>query len=200
MDSVLLGAFVFFAISASVTPGPNNILMMASGANFGFRKTLPHLLGVVIGFPLMLLLIGLGFGAVLQSYPLVHEIIRYVGATYMLWMAWKIASTSKKIDDAKKPAKPMTFLQAVLFQWVNPKGWTMGVGAMAAYTTPGGNYFHELLVIILVFMLVGIPSALLWVMGGKFTATLLGSPKHFLIFNRVMGGLLALSVIPILFH
>ncbi len=199
MDSVLFASLIFFVLTSSVTPGPNNIMLMASGANFGLRRTLPHMMGVVTGFPIMVLLVGLGLGSVLQASPLIHEIIRYVGAAYILWMAWKIG-TAKAVKEGKTNEQPMSYLQAVLFQWVNPKAWTMGISAIAAYTTPGGDFLMQLIIIIVVCTIISAPNSLLWILGGKFMARLLHNEKRLIIYNRTMGILLALSVIPILFY
>lgn len=199
MDSVLLASLVFFVLTSSVTPGPNNIMLMASGANFGLRRTLPHMMGVVTGFPIMVLLVGLGLGSVLQASPLIHEIIRYAGAAYILWMAWKIG-TARAVKEGKANEQPMSYLQAVLFQWVNPKAWTMGISAIAAYTTPGGDFLMQLAIIIVVCTMISAPNSLLWIMGGKFMAHMLHDEKRLIIYNRTMGILLALSVIPILFY
>lgn len=199
MSSVLFAALVFFVISASVTPGPNNIMLMASGANFGLRRTLPHMMGVVVGFPLMLVMVGAGLSVVLQDHPVIHQIIRYAGAAYMLWMAWKIAMARPEKKEARQD-RPMRFLEAVFFQWINPKAWTFAISAIAAYTTPGGSFALQLGIIVLVCTAVCIPNSLLWITGGKFLSRLLNDPARMTLFNRIMGGLLALSIIPILFY
>lgn len=200
MNSVLFGSLLLFSAASLFTPGPNNIMMMASGAHFGFRKSVPHMLGVMLGFPLMTLLAGFGLGAILQRYPLIHEILRVAGAAYIGWMAWKIANTKTLHEKDDAPTKPLSFMQAVLFQWVNPKAWTMVTSTIAAYTTAGGSFNMELAIIVGCFLVIGIPSACTWTLGGKLMAKLLHSPRRFRIFNLTMATLLALSIITIFLH
>jgi threonine/homoserine/homoserine lactone efflux protein len=198
-DPVLFGALVSFALIGSLTPGPNNIMLMNSGATFGFRRTIPHMLGIALGYPAMVLLVGFGLATVFERLPLLHEIIRWAGMAYMLWMAWGMAHAGK-ISDKKtaKAAKPVSFFKAVLFQWVNPKGWTMAIGSLAAYTTSGGSYITQLLWIALVFALSCVPSVIVWTVFGKGVARFLSSPQHLKIFNWSMALLLAVSVIPVI--
>jgi threonine/homoserine/homoserine lactone efflux protein len=128
----LIAALVLFALVSSITPGPNNTMLMASGANFGFRATIPHLLGVSGGFFLLVLAAGLGLGGLFAAYPPLHDILAVVGGAYLLWLAWKIA-TSKGLGLGEGSARPQTFLQAAAFQWVNPKAWAMALGGVTAY-------------------------------------------------------------------
>jgi threonine/homoserine/homoserine lactone efflux protein len=137
-DPVLFSGLVFFALTSSLTPGPNNIMLMNSGATFGFRRTIPHMLGVSLGYPAMVLVVGFGLASVFQNFPILHEIVRWVGVAYMLWMAWGMAHAGK-ISDKKsgKGPKPVSFFKAVLFQWVNPKGWTaFGKGVARFLSSP----------------------------------------------------------------
>jgi threonine/homoserine/homoserine lactone efflux protein len=129
---LFFGLFVFAGIAA-FTPGPNNALLMAAGMNYGFRRSVPMILGVVVGFPMMIGLVGLGLGGIFKVYPLLYTILKYAGAAYMLYLAWKIA-TSRPNNDTSIATKPLSFLQMCLFQWVNPKGWVMSVTALSAYT------------------------------------------------------------------
>jgi threonine/homoserine/homoserine lactone efflux protein len=122
-----------FAISTSITPGPNTLMLLASGVNFGFRRTLPHMLGIAVGFPAMIMAIGLGLGGLFEAYPRSHVILKYVGMAYLLWLAWKVA-TAERAEDAAYESKPFGFFQAAAFQWVNPKAWTVSVSAIATYT------------------------------------------------------------------
>jgi threonine/homoserine/homoserine lactone efflux protein len=207
MDPVVLSAFIFFAITSTITPGPNNIMMMNSGARFGFRATIPHILGVVVGFPTLVFAAGLGLGAIMQANPIIHTIIRWLGVSYMLWMAYKMygaASLQKKKSDVEKKEKnrPFMFHEVVLFQWINPKAWTMGMGAVAAYTVPvtaqGMDFLHQLLILVGIFCAVGIPSAIIWTGFGKAISGFLGTEKRLRIFNIIMALLLVASVIPII--
>ena len=116
----LLGPLAMFALVSSITPGPNNVMLAASGLNFGFRRSMPHLLGVNLGFTLMIFLVGVGLGSVFQQVPQLYTVLKYVGAAYLLYLAWKIAN-SGGMEDGAVSGKPMTFLQAAAFQWVNPK-------------------------------------------------------------------------------
>lgn len=200
MDPLLLSAFCFYAFSATITPGPNNIMMMSSGARFGFNRSWPHMLGVAFGFPLMVLAAGAGLGTLLQQSPFLHGVLRWVGAALMLWIALQIAAAPP--FDEKKTTKdknrPLRLYEAVLFQWVNPKAWVGGLGAIAAYTTPAQPFMPQLATIACVFALVGLPSAMVWTAFGKGIRRFLGTEKRQRFFNLGMGILLALSVIPII--
>lgn len=129
---------VVFAFTTSITPGPNNMMLFASGVNFGFVRTIPHMCGIGAGFLTLLLGVGFGLVALLESVPLVYTALKFTGGAYLVWIAWKIA-TSDSLSDRKAGARPMTFLEAAAFQWVNPKAWVMAVSAMATYTEPA-NY------------------------------------------------------------
>jgi threonine/homoserine/homoserine lactone efflux protein len=138
MTAQLLLAFVLFAFATAGTPGPNNMMLLASGANFGFRRTVLHILGISVGLGVMVLAMGLGLGGVFKAWPVLHEVLRWVGGAYMLWLAWKIA-TPRASRDKDAGAKPMTFLQAAAFQWVNPKAWAMALTAATTYTPEGST-------------------------------------------------------------
>lgn len=129
-------ALAMFAMISSITPGPNNMMLMASGVNYGFRRSLPHLAGICIGFPLMVFATGLGLYAVFTGFPLLHTLLKYGGVLYILWLAWKLANTSPMSDDIPQASQPMTFLQAAAFQWVNPKAWVMALSALTAFLPP----------------------------------------------------------------
>ncbi|WP_295801207.1 LysE family translocator [uncultured Microbulbifer sp.] len=184
---------VLFVFSTSITPGPNNLMIMSSGLNFGVSRSLPHLLGICIGFPAMIIAIGLGLGALFSQFPILHEIVRWVGIAYLLYLAWIIANT-REVGSAEGK-KPFTFLQAVAFQWVNPKGWIMAVGALAAFTTPNGTMLWEAGRIALTFILIGGPCIIVWMMFGVGLKQLLTDPRHLRTFNITMGLLLAASVV-----
>jgi threonine/homoserine/homoserine lactone efflux protein len=116
---------VLFGVIAAVTPGPNNVMLTTTGLNFGIRRGIPHLLGICIGFPVMLALIGLGFGTLFQLYPILHEVIKIIGIIYLLYLAWKIASARGGVGEVSQ-SKPINFWQSAAFQWINPKAWIMG--------------------------------------------------------------------------
>ncbi len=193
----LILTIALFAFSSGITPGPNNIMLMSSGVNFGVKRSLPHLLGICIGFPAMVLAIGLGLSAVFQSFPILHTIIKYVGIGYMLYLAWLIANSSAKINSKDTPS-PLTFLQAAAFQWVNPKAWIMGIGAIAAFTSMSQTLAPQVLTISLVFFVVALPSAFVWLGFGVALKRILKNQKQQKIFNVTMALLLVLSILPMI--
>ena len=193
----LLLAFAAYAFVTSITPGPNNTMLLASGANFGFRATLPHMLGISLGFGLMVLAVGLGVGALFQAWPLLHAILRYVGAAYLVFLAWKIATSGPPGSGAGQ-GRPLGFLQAATFQWVNVKAWIMAIGAVATYT-PAEGYFLNLVIVALVFTLVGMPCIASWALVGTALRRFLADPTRRRVFNIAMGLLLVASLYPVLF-
>ncbi len=191
----LLPALLLFAFVASATPGPNNIMLMTSGLNFGFRRTLPHFWGVDLGFAVMTLLVGLGLAQVFVRAPVLLTVLKWVGAAYLVYLAVKIAR-SGPVQASAGRAKPLTFWQAAAFQWVNPKAWIMAVTACATYTDPS-NYTTGVLVITLVFALVTIPAIAAWVGFGAGLQRWLGNPRNLAIFNYTMAALLIASLYPV---
>ena len=192
----LVGAVLPFALSTTLTPGPNTILLTASGATFGFRRTLPHLLGIELGFPAMMVAVGWGLGAVFVAHPALHGVLRWVGAAYLLFLAWKIAS-ARSSDGEGARGRPMTFLQSVAFQWVNPKAWIMSVSAAATFTTPAGDPGRETLVIAAVFACVALPVLPAWALFGVALRRWLSSERALRIFNATMAALLVASLVPL---
>src|SRR5471032_2786752 len=198
MSTSLLSAFVLFAFVSSITPGPNNTMLLASGVNFGFRRSMPHALGISIGFMLLVISVGLGLGEVFKVLPWAYTVLRYVGAAYLLYLAWKIATAGGMSDSGDVHARPMTFLGAAAFQWVNPKAWIMALGAITTYT-PAEGYVSNVLVIALVFALINLPSVCVWVGCGSGLRNVLREPRWLRLFNVSMAGLLVLSLYPMLF-
>ena len=196
MSTELLLAFIAFAFVTSVTPGPNNMMLLASGVNFGVRRSFPHMLGISLGFMLLVAAVGLGLGQVFQRLPLLHDVLRYVGAAYLLYLAWKIAQSGAPQGRDNPAAKPFTFLQAAAFQWVNPKAWIMAVGVVATYT-PREGFFMNLLLSALVLGLVNYPSISVWTLFGSTVGRALRTPQALRTFNGVMAALLLLSLAPI---
>ncbi len=186
-----------FAVSTTITPGPNNVMVTASGANFGYRRTLRHILGISLGFPVMVVAVGLGLGGLFQALPEVHIVLKFLGCAYILWMAWKIAAADGMGGSGARPGKPFTFLQAAGFQWVNPKAWVMAVGAITAYTSVGGYYYLEIALIALIFLVVCIPSISIWTLFGVGIGRMLTARKWLKIFNAAMALLLVASLIPV---
>lgn len=194
----LFWTLVFFAFATSITPGPNNIMIMSSGLNYGVQKSLAHLAGIQLGFLLMMLAVGLGAGLLLQQ-PLWHQLIKVIGSVYLLYLAWKIAAAEPEQIETGS-SKPLSFTQAVLFQWVNAKAWVMITGAIAAFTSLQGVYWQQLGLIALVFLLVGLPCTGSWLLFGAALKRLLTVPQQRRWFNRAMGTLLAVSVLPALWQ
>lgn len=197
MTLELLVAFVAFAFVTSVTPGPNNMMLLASGVNFGLRRSVPHMLGVSIGFTLMVAAVGLGLGEVFERLPLLHKVLQYVGACYLVYLAWAIARSAPPDARTDTRAKPFTFLQAAAFQWVNPKAWVMAVGAIATYA-PHQDYVINVLLIAGLFGLVNGPSIGLWTVTGTLLRRWLDNPATRRAFNIGMALLLIASLVPIL--
>jgi threonine/homoserine/homoserine lactone efflux protein len=193
----LLLAFALFAFVTSVTPGPNNMMLLTSGVNFGFNRTVPHMLGISCGFFSLVLAVGLGLGAAFQAYPLLYTILRYVGAAYLLYLAWKIATSGPASDASGTESKPQTFMQAALFQWVNPKAWVMAVGAISTYT-PLQGYFTNVVIISAVFAIINLPSVCVWAGFGSLLRNALRDPFWLRVFNGGMAVLLVVSLYPML--
>lgn len=179
----------------SITPGPNNLMLLASGINFGFRRTIPHMLGISAGFTLMVALIGLGLGQIFERQPFLYTILKIVGAAYMLWLAWGIAHAGP-VGDGTARGRPMNFVEAAAFQWVNPKAWVMGIGAIATYSQPT-NYLFSVGMVALIFGAVNLPSVCLWAAFGAAMRNLLGDPRIVRLFNLAMAALLVASLWPI---
>ncbi len=188
-------ALAAFALVSSITPGPNNLMLMASGANFGFRRTVPHMLGIGIGFGVMILLVGLGLVRIFDAFPLAHLALSLLGVAYLLWLAWKIAHAAPP-DDAPGKARPFTFVQAALFQWVNPKAWQMALTAITLYAPDRSAV--AILWVAGVFALINLPSVSTWTVMGQQMRRILSSPGRLRAFNWGMAGLLVASLIPVL--
>lgn len=190
-------ALVVFAFVTSITPGPNNFMLMASGVNFGFRRTIPHMLGIGAGFLSLLLGVGFGLGAALIAYPALHLGLKIAGGAYLLYLAWRIAMSRSMGEKNGKAARPMTFLEAAAFQWVNPKAWVMAVTAMAIYTNPASPFLSVVLVAV-AFALVNLPSVSTWAGFGMALRGFLSDPARLKWFNIAMGVALAISLWPML--
>lgn len=192
-----LPALVLFALVTSVTPGPNNLMLMASGANFGFRRTVPHMLGVSLGFAMMTFLVGAGLTGLFQTYPVAVTALEVVSVAYMLWLAWKIAHAAAP-KDRQAGGTPMTFLQAAAFQWVNPKAWAMALTAVTVHAPD--RSMGAVAAVALIFGAINLPSVSLWTLTGQQLRRVLTNPRRLTIFNWTMAGLLVLSLAPVLWH
>ncbi len=190
-------ALVVFAFVTSITPGPNNLMLLASGVNFGFRRTIPHMLGIGLGFLSLLLGVGYGLGAVLETVPVLYLMLKFAGGAYMLYLAYKIATSTSVGKVKDETAQPMSFMQAVLFQWVNPKAWVMAITAMASYTVHDA-YTLSVLFIGVVFALINLPSVSSWAAFGSLLRQWLEDPARLKWFNLTMALLLVASLWPML--
>lgn len=192
----MLSALTLYALVSSITPGPNNLMLMASGVNFGFRRTLPHMLGIGIGFTVMLALVGFGLGGIFAQFPQLETALKVVAVSYMLWLAWKITQSSAPEGGARVGGKPMTFLQAAAFQWVNPKAWIMALSAIPIYAP--GQSAAQVLLVAAIFGAVNLPSVSTWALAGTLMRRWLQDPLRLKVFNWLMAGLLVLSLAPAL--
>lgn len=192
MEQTTLAALSAFAFATSITPGPNNMMLMASGANFGLRRTVPHALGVGIGFTLMIMLVGVGLMELFDLFPVLNLILKIVSVVYLLWLAWKIAHAAAPETEGGTQGKPMSFVQAMLFQWVNPKAWSMALTAMALYA-PDRNLAAVALVAA-VFGIINLPSTGLWAVMGQALRGWLVSAVRLRAFNWTMAALLVGSL------
>ena len=193
-------ALLGFAFVMSITPGPSNLLLLASGANFGITRSLPLLFGISSGFLLMVLLVGLGLGGLLERFPAAHQALRFACAAYVLWLAMQIARSGPAgPGEADGPAKPIGYVKAALFQWVNPKAWTAALIVNVNYALPG-DMFTSLAWTIALFAVVNVPSIGVWLLSGTTLRRLLSDRRRLLVFNVAMALLLVGTTIPALFN
>ena len=195
MTFEMLSALALFAFVSSVTPGPNNLMLMASGANFGFWRTIPHMAGISLGFLVLMVLVGLGLVQVFDAFPVVYTILKAASILYLLYLAWRIAHAAP-IRSNEGAGCPMTFLQAALFQWVNPKAWAMALTAITVYL--GDTSLPSLSVGALVFAVVNFPSVTVWTVLGQQLARVLTNQRRLAAFNWTMAALLVASLFPVI--
>jgi len=193
MEYQQLIALITFAFVSTVSPGPNNIMLMTSGANVGFMRTIPHMLGITFGFSLMVFLVGFGLMGLFTAYPIIQQSLRIVSMMYLVYLAFKIAK-SKSMTSEVSDYTPMTFMSAACFQWVNPKAWTMALTAISVYASSTAQ--QDILIVSFIFGCVNVPSVSLWTAAGKKLQTLLQVPARIKIFNYCMAGLLIGSIVP----
>ncbi|RVV97590.1 LysE family translocator [Mesobaculum littorinae] len=195
MSFPLLPGLLGFAFAATVTPGPNNLMLMASGANFGFRRTLPHMLGIAGGITLMALLVGVGLMALFEAVPSLNLVLKGLSVMYMLWLAFKIA-TAAPVKQSATGGRPLTFLQAAAFQWVNPKAWAMCMSAVTLYAPD--RSLLSVAVVAGAFSVVCFPSISVWAWFGTVVRQWLSNPVRLRVFNIAMAALLVASLYPVL--
>ncbi|GGH36683.1 Threonine/homoserine/homoserine lactone efflux protein [Cribrihabitans marinus] len=186
---------MLFAFVSSITPGPNNLMLLASGANFGFRRSIPHMLGIGLGFVFMVLMVGVGLIQIFDAYPLSYSVLKVGSVAYLLFLAWKIANAAPARGNTAR-GTPMTFLQAAAFQWVNPKAWAMALTAISAYAP--GQTLAAIAAVAIVFGAINLPSVSTWTLLGQQMARLLTNPRRLALFNWTMALLLVASLYPVI--
>ena len=191
----LFAALFTFALVTVITPGPNNLMLMASGANFGFRRTVPHMLGIALGMPFMVVLVGVGIMQVFDRFPQSYTILKVLSVLYLVYLAWKIANAAPP-KQGEAQGTPMTFLQAVAFQWVNPKAWTMVLSAVTLYAA--SRDLPAVLWVAGTYLAVSSISTTSWTVLGQQVSRLLKNPGRLRLFNRAMALLLIATLIPVL--
>jgi threonine/homoserine/homoserine lactone efflux protein len=200
-----LAAFVTFAIVTSITPGPNNIMLLVSGLNIGFRRTIPHIVGISTGFGVMIVVVGAGLGSVFLTYPLIYTILRWASAAYLLYLAWKIGTSGPPSPDGKDGTeyRPFGFWRAAAFQWVNPKAWVMAIAAIVSYApiSSSSSTLRAAVVIGLVaiiFAVINLPGVGIWAYFGSVLQRFLHRPKLVRAINVTMALLLVASLYPLI--
>ena len=206
--AILVPAILFAAVT-SITPGPNNMMLLASGVNFGLRRTLPHMLGITLGCLIMFGAIGGGLGYLFHQLPILQLLLMVGSFCYLMWMAWHIAfqptagastkfeASSQANNAHNRRHRPMSLFAAASFQWINPKAWVMGIGFYANYI-PVNSGVWGILAGDIIFAIVNLPCILLWVLLGANLSRWLSSETRLKWFNRTVGLLLAMSLLPIL--
>lgn len=189
-------AITSFAFAGTWTPGPNNMMLANSGASFGFRRSIPHALGVALGFPTMAFAVSLGLGEAFQQSALLRETLRWAGAAMLLYLAWRVATASAAPGDGAATGRPFTFVEAAAFQWINPKAWMMAIGVASTYLV-GAAPLSEAAVIAAAFIAAGVTSAHAWAAFGAGMRGWLSKGRRLRYFNMAMGAALALFVLPI---
>jgi threonine/homoserine/homoserine lactone efflux protein len=188
-------SLLLFVFVTSFTPGPTNIMVTASGVNFGFRRTIPHMAGITIGFVVLLVACAGGLGLIFATVPALQLALKIIGALYMLWLAWKVANASPTGDNDDDLAQPLTFLQAAAFQWVNPKAVVIGLTAISIYVHPD-RQVTDFLIVLAMFVLFTILTIVTWTGFGVALRSVLRDPRRARIFNVVMALLLVASIVP----
>ncbi|HEX5342282.1 MAG TPA: LysE family translocator [Duganella sp.] len=197
MSLELLLPLCTFAAVSSITPGPNNTMILASGLNYGFVRSLPHLFGITCGFTFMIFATGMGLHVVFEQVPMLQTILKYGGAIYLLWLAWKLAHAAPMSGEQASLSKPMTFFGAAAFQWINPKAWVMALSALTTYL-PRGFTVIDAAMLAGVFGLIGVFCVGAWAMFGVAMRRVLQDPRSVRIFNIVMALLLVATLYPML--
>lgn len=194
----LIAPVILFSFTMTATPGPNNMMLTASGANFGFRRTLPHIIGVMLGCVGLMAAVALGLGSLFTAWPVLQTGLKVVGSVYLLWLAWKIATAAPPSPDAVAEGQPLSVIQAAAFQFANPKAWIMAISGVASFTLAGDAFLLSAALLIGLMAVVTIPAVSLWAGFGVAVGRLLKTARHWRMFNLSMGGLTAACVALIL--
>lgn len=195
MDSAAIAGLMIFSLSAAFTPGPNNVMLTSSGATFGFRRTLPHILGIAVGFAGLAVAGGFGLAGLMKAVPQLHLALKFFGIVFLLYLAWKIGTATRAT--ATGSSRPLSFLQAAAFQWINPKGVTLLASAIVAYSTGPDNIVTDLMVMVPIFVLATLSSACTWCLFGTMIGQFLKQDSALRRFNIAMATLLLVSMVPI---
>lgn len=193
MDSALVLGFLLLAVPLFFTPGPNNLMLMTSAAKFGPRRTVPHAVGIIFGFPLMVFGVGLGLGEVFTLFPAFNQVLKYLAAAYFLWMAWHLLGL--KVGSAKGTGRPMTAFEAALFQWVNPKAWAMAASLVAAFMVSGEGRYASLVLLTMYCLVLSPFSAFLWVGFGQQLQNFLKRTGAERFLGFILAGLMVVAVV-----
>lgn len=193
MMSDFIWSFLTVTVTASFTPGPNNLMITASGANFGYMRSMPHMLGVALGYPIMFVILAFGLGEIFSRWPLFHETLRYLGALYLLYLAWRIATAGRA--QVKDRARPLTFLEATAFQWINPKGVLFAISIIATFTANAENYETRIFIMAMILIMAAYASISTWCLFGMGISRILRTDRALQIFNITMAVLLAGSIL-----
>lgn len=194
MPPELLLPLASFCMVSSITPGPNNMMLLSSGATFGLRRTVPHLIGISSGCALMVLVLGWALAGVMGHVPGLFTALHIVSTLYLLWLAWRIAHSAGP-NGARARARPFSALDASAFQWVNPKAWAMALGAVTSFARPD-HLAIDVPLIALTLMAVGFPCIVLWAGAGQMLSRFLADPRALRLFNIGMAALLVASILP----
>lgn len=195
METLFFSMLGFLWVAA-ITPGPNNMLLTSSGANYGFLRTIPLMIGIMLGMQCILLLVAFGVGSLILLYPALHLILKVAGSAYLLWLAWKIGTaTYERLETDAPPPEPIPFWQGGLLQVINPKAWLMALGAVASFSLAGAQYLHSVVLISIGIALVNIVAGIIWIAFGSLIGTLLRSRRAWTLFNVFMGLLTAACVL-----
>lgn len=197
MTYEVITALFIFTLVSTCTPGPNNIMLLASGMNYGVIRTLPHMLGIGLGFPFMVFLVGIGLSQIFEAIPYSYQVMKIISVLYLLYLAWKVATATKSNGaEGKEGGRPLTFLQAASFQWVNPKAWSIAISIISVYTPPNPP-FYSVLIVTAVAALSSIPSTSIWTILGHKLRVLINNEKYLRVFNIACALLLVGSLYPV---